>query len=155
MLRINWFEINHIFFLVVEQNMILVNFNFFFIALFPRTNLFQTSVVRINRYLKYVYHGPIPILRPKRIYGHVRAHTHTRPLYNVLTYVCRLNYIGTLLFFTKLLLVSGVGAGGVDSGGRLNAFNHLERKIWQHIFYWEKIQERFFGKTLKESSFLY
>jgi len=56
---------------------------------------------------------------------------HTHPLYNVLTYVCRLNYIGTLLFFTELLLVSGVGAGcGVGgSGGRLNAFNHSERKI--------------------------
>lgn len=56
-------------------------------------------------------------------------HTRTHTPCSTCLRMCRLNYIGTLLFFTKLLLVSGVGAGGVDSGGRLNAFNHLERKI--------------------------
>jgi len=157
--RINWFEINHIFtFSVVRtkyDSRELFMYDYFLSHCFlVRANSFQTSVIRINRYLKYVHYGPIPISRPKRIYGH--AHTHPFLVQRAhVRYVCRLNYIGTLLFFTELLLVSGVGAGGAGSGGRPNAFNHLERKIWQHIFYWEKIQERFFGKTLKESGFLY
>jgi hypothetical protein len=63
--------------------------------------------------------------------------THTHIVQRAYTFKCRLNYIGMLLFFTKLLVVNGFGSavggggggGGVGGGGRLNAFNHSERKI--------------------------